>query len=212
VLDALDELGAAGDDQGAAFEHLEEELGDLLFQVVFHSRLAEEEGRFTLAEVARGVHDKLVHRHPHVFGEVDASTSEQVVSNWEAIKKEEKGRTSVTDGIPNSLPALLLSTKLQRKGISVDVRLPDIDADGASVVQRIVALAGALAPADGVESDAPLRIDGETTELLVGDLLFDLANLSRRLGIDPEQALRASALAFRDKIVASETQSTANPL
>ena len=119
VLDALDELAAADDDGAAAYAHLQEELGDLLFQIVFHARLAEEEGWFTLADVARGVHDKRVHRHPHVFGDVDADTAEQVVTNWEAIKQREKGRTSVTDGIPNGLPALMLSTKLQRKALGV---------------------------------------------------------------------------------------------
>ena len=84
----------------SAYAHLQEELGDLLFQIVFHARLADEEGRFDLADVARGVHDKLVHRHPHVFGDVDADSAEQVVTNWEAIKKSEKGRSSVTEGIP----------------------------------------------------------------------------------------------------------------
>ena len=82
----------------------EEELGDLLFQIVFHAHLADEAGRFDLADVARGVHDKLVHRHPHVFGDVDADTAEQVVANWEEIKKAEKGRASVTEGIPPGCP------------------------------------------------------------------------------------------------------------
>jgi tetrapyrrole methylase family protein/MazG family protein len=87
-----------------AYAHLQEELGDLLFQIVFHARLADEEGQFNLADVARGVHDKLVHRHPHVFGDVEADTAEQVVTNWEAIKKTEKGRRSVTEGIPAASP------------------------------------------------------------------------------------------------------------
>ncbi len=84
--------------------HLEEELGDLLFQVYFHATLAAEAGRFTLADVARGVHDKLVSRHPHVFGDVTADTPEEVAANWEALKLAEKGRTSVTEGIPAALP------------------------------------------------------------------------------------------------------------
>jgi tetrapyrrole methylase family protein/MazG family protein len=210
VLDALDGLGAEGGTPGDGYDHLEEELGDLLFQIVFHARLAEEEGRFTLADVARGVHDKLVHRHPHVFGDVDATTAEQVVTNWEAIKKEEKRRSSVTDGIPKSLPALLLSTKLQRKGIAVNLTSPDLDEDAEALAQRVVALAGALGrdggtvASGGGEADAPLSVEVEATQHLVGDLLFSLANLSRRLGVDPEQALRASALAFKDRIVAFE--------
>ncbi len=101
--------------------HLEEELGDLLFQIVFHARLAHEAGQFDLADVARSVHDKLVHRHPHVFGDVDAEDADQVASNWEEIKKSEKGRTSVTEGIPAGLPALMLATKLARKARAVGV-------------------------------------------------------------------------------------------
>ena len=105
----------------AARAHLQEELGDLLFQIVFHARLADEAGRFDLADVARGVHDKLVHRHPHVFGDVAAEDAAQVVTNWEAIKKSEKGRSSVTEGIPAGLPALMLATKLARKARAVGV-------------------------------------------------------------------------------------------
>ena len=99
VLDALADLEETGG-SAAAYAHLEEELGDLLFQIVFHARLAREEDRFDLAGVARGVHDKLVHRHPHVFGDVEATEAEQVVANWEEIKRQEKGRRSVTEGIP----------------------------------------------------------------------------------------------------------------
>ncbi len=128
MLDALAGLGDGDAVTDAdAFAHLQEELGDLLFQIVFHARLADEEGQFDLADVARGVHDKLVHRHPHVFGDVEADTAEQVVTNWEAIKKSEKGRHSVTEGIPAGLPALMLTTKLARKARSVGVE-PDVQA------------------------------------------------------------------------------------
>ena len=82
-------------------DHLEEELGDLLFQVVFHATIAAEEGWFTLADVARGIHDKLVSRHPHVFGDVEVADAAEVASNWERIKAEEKGRASVLDGVPD---------------------------------------------------------------------------------------------------------------
>ena len=117
VLDALASLDRPGADATGA--HLQEELGDLLFQIVFHARLAHEEGRFDLGDVARTVHDKLVHRHPHVFGDVHVEGADEVVSNWEAIKKREKGRASVTEGIPAGLPALMLTTKLARKARSV---------------------------------------------------------------------------------------------
>ena len=95
LVEAIDGLDAAGDD-----EHLIEELGDVLFQVEIHAVIAEQEGRFTMADVARGVHDKLVHRHPHVFGTVEVDGADEVVVNWEAIKRAEKGRTSAVRGDP----------------------------------------------------------------------------------------------------------------
>ena len=126
VLEAIEALDT---EAGEGFEHLEEELGDLLFQVVFHATLAAEEGRFTLADVARGVHDKLVHRHPHVFAGVQADTPDQVVSNWEQIKRAEKGRDSLMDGISDALPSLLYAHKVQRKAASVGID-PALDEDG----------------------------------------------------------------------------------
>ena len=121
---------------------------------MFHARLADEEGRFDLADVARGVHDKLVHRHPHVFGDVEAATAEEVVSNWEAIKKREKGRTSVTEGIPTALPALMLTTKLQRKALAVNLQVPAPGDGPAGLAQQIAALADDLPVV--AEADAPL--------------------------------------------------------
>jgi tetrapyrrole methylase family protein / MazG family protein len=204
VLDALRELDTAqsggGVDTTAPLEHLREELGDLLFQIVFHARLAQEEGRFTLADVARGVHDKLVHRHPHVFGDVEADTAEQVIGNWEEIKKEEKGRASVTEGIPTHLPALLLSTKLQRKALSVGWSGPA--EGGATLGERMEALERIGNVPAG--PDSALDADVAMVER-VGELLFEVADLSRRLGIDPEQALRSRALTFREQVVAFES-------
>ena len=202
VLDALGEMETT--DVDAAAHHLEEELGDLLFQIVFHARLAQEGGQFTLADVARGVHDKLVHRHPHVFGDVVAESADQVVTNWEAIKKQEKGRSSVTEGIPMHLPALLLSTKLQRKAISVGMPDPGLSADAASLVQLLQATEVAV---DGTASSgSDDTLDGDNTEAArqVGELLFGVANLARRLSIDPEQALRGRALQYTAQIQATE--------
>ena len=128
VLEAIDHLDV---DAGEGFELLEEELGDLLFQVVFHSVLAAEEGQFTLADVARGIHDKLYERHPHVFDPSSDPTSiEQLSTDWERRKVTEKGRDSVMDGIPAALPALAYAAKVQKKAASqgVDWReLPGID-------------------------------------------------------------------------------------
>ncbi len=211
VLDALRRVGCHPDrDRGrgcTAGDHLAEELGDLLFQIVFHARLAQEEGLFTLADVARGVHDKLVHRHPHVFGDIDAASAEQVVANWEEIKKEEKGRTSVTEGIPTDLPSLLLSTKLQRKATAVGV--PGLTTTPPDLAARVTALARVETDPAVSGADATLRGENIENERHLGDVLFDLANLARRLGVDPELALRWRALALRDEVVAVEAGSTA---
>ena len=134
------------DGEATAVAHLEEELGDLLFQVYFHATLAAEEGRFTLADVARGVHDKLVARHPHVFGDVTAETADDVATNWEAIKKAEKGRTSVTEGIPAALPALALAAKLQRKATAIGMVLPALADEATRVAGAVTRLSDRAAP------------------------------------------------------------------
>jgi tetrapyrrole methylase family protein / MazG family protein len=169
VLEAIENL-----DQSGGVEHLEEELGDLLFQVVFHATLAAEEGSFTLADVATGIHDKLVRRHPHVFGTVEADTASQVMSNWEQIKREEKGRASIMDGIPGDLPSLLYAHKVQRKAASA-----------------------------GVDVEAACDLNGATDEE-VGALLFGVVALARRAGVDPEAALRATTARFRDDFMEKE--------
>ena len=140
VLDAIELLSTEEDEGYAA---LEEELGDLLFQVVFHATLGAEEGRFTLADVARGIHDKLVLRHPHVFAAVEVDGADEVVANWEAIKKEEKGRDSVFDGIPRGLPALLFALKIEKKAAATGLldRVPppegnDLGAELLAIVTR----------------------------------------------------------------------------
>ncbi len=214
TLDAIEALAAAEPDvPPAVVAHLEEELGDLLFQVLFHATLAAEEGRFTLADVARNVHDKLVRRHPHVFGDAVADTPEEVAARWEVIKKAEKGRTSVTEGIPGSLPALALVAKLQRKAESVGMDLPTLSErlDELSVGAKILG-AGLSGGLSGDLSGAPwpTEASGETLEApaetadAVGRLLFALADAARRLGVDPETALRARATWFRRQVEASE--------
>jgi len=152
VLEAIEALDL---ETGEGFEHLEEELGDLLFQVVFHATLAAEEGHFTLADVARGIHDKLVHRHPHVFADVQADTPAQVVSNWEQIKQAEKGRASLMDGIGEGLPSLLYAHKVQRKAASVGLE-PVAGADEEGVGAELFALVDRCRRAQ-VDPEAALR-------------------------------------------------------
>jgi len=197
---AGDRDGDGDDREATAVAHLEEELGDLLFQVYFHATLAAEEGRFTLADVARGVHDKLVSRHPHVFGDVTAETADDVAANWEAIKKVEKGRSSVTEGIPVALPALALAAKLQRKATAIGMVLPSLAAEATRVADGAARLAeeardGAGPVADG-EGGARQRADE------VGGLLFAAVGVARALGIDPETALLSRSAAFRGEVEA----------
>ena len=200
VLDALSAVAAAEDARAPV--HLEEELGDLLFQIVFHARLADEEGQFDLAGVARTVHDKLVHRHPHVFAGTDAGSADQVLSNWEAIKKTEKGRASVTEGIPTGMPALMLTSKLARKARSVGLEPDDPNGthDASTRLRELSERAAGATP----HADDPLDPGGDDVERDVGALLFAVATLAQRVGVDPEQALRERALSLRAAIVAAE--------
>jgi tetrapyrrole methylase family protein/MazG family protein len=185
VLEAIDHLDA---ETGEGMEHLEEELGDLLFQVLFHSQLATEEGWFTLADVATTVHDKLHARHPHVFGDVTVEGADEVVRNWEQIKKDEKARESVFDGVPAALPALLQAAKVQKKAAT----LAEQGVDVASAA-HVALPAAALVAADESPSD--------TT---IGDLLFAVVDLARLAGVDPENALRTSTTRYRDAARAAE--------
>ena len=121
--EVLEAIEALDESTGEGYHHVEEELGDLLFQVVFHATIAAERGAFTLDDVARGIHEKLVNRHPHIFAGVDVDGPDEVVRNWEQIKKAEKGRTSVMDGIPGNLPALLYAHKVLRKASSIGVEI-----------------------------------------------------------------------------------------
>jgi len=156
VLEALDAVGDGGPDADpAAYEHLEEELGDLLFQIVFHTTLATEAGFFGLGDVARGVHEKLVHRHPHVFGAVEVDGADDVVANWEQIKKAEKGRSSVFDGMPADLPALLYALKVTKKAATFG-EVPD--PSDPSLGGQLLALVAAARAADGdVDPETELR-------------------------------------------------------
>ena len=181
TLEALDLLVETDDDDPALdqrFADLQEELGDLLYQIFFHSIIATEQGWFNVAEVAQGIHDKLYERHPHVFQGEDLTT-EELSQRWEASKRVEKGRASVMDGIPAALPALLYATKVQKKAVAIGQQLP--------------------------ESEVELSA---TDEPELGELLFSVVELSRSLGIDAEDALRRHAMSFADKVRSTEAELT----
>lgn len=190
LVDAIEGLDA---DDPTTDEHLIEELGDLLYQIEFHATIAEQAGRFTIADVTAGIHDKLVRRHPHVFGDADgnpvpvADTGE-VLANWEAIKRAEKGRTSVFDGVAGSLPSLSYAFQVQRKAAKVGFDWPDV----AGALPKVAEEAGELRDAiDGGDADA--------TADELGDLLFAVVNVARHLHVDPEAALRAATRKFRQR-------------
>jgi len=187
VLEAIDHLDEA---TGEGFDELEEELGDLLFQVVFHATLGAEEGRFTLADVARGISEKLIGRHPHVFGDVEAGSMDEVLSRWDQLKKAEKGRESVMDGIPATLPALLYALKVQRRAASEGFAWRDLLAPDPSD------------PGDAPDPGAAAGNDGADTE--VAERLLALVDEAERSGVDPESALRVAAERIRDRCRALE--------
>jgi XTP/dITP diphosphohydrolase len=140
---------------GTDDDHLEEELGDLLFQVVLHSAIARERGAFTLADVARGITEKLRERHPHVFGDETVSSADEVAARWEARKRDQKGRSSVFDGIPAALPSLLYADKVLRKAadLGVVVEPAAVEDDLGELLLGLVAAARAA----GVDPEVALR-------------------------------------------------------
>ncbi|WP_374449298.1 nucleoside triphosphate pyrophosphohydrolase [Stella sp.] len=170
------------------FDGLRDELGDLLFQVVFHSRMAEELGRFGFAEVADAISDKMVRRHPHIFG--NAADGSGDATHWEALKEAERAARagdrlqSVLDGVPAALPALVRADKLQRRAARVGFDWPDADAVLPKIDEELAEIAEARAA-------APDRVAEE-----VGDLLFSVVNLARKLNIDAEVALRKANSKF----------------
>jgi tetrapyrrole methylase family protein/MazG family protein len=187
TYETLEAIEALNEETGEGYEHLEEELGDLLFQVYFHAVIAAEAGQFTIADVARGVHDKLVHRHPHVFGAVTADTAEEVLVNWEQIKQAEKGRTSLMEGIPGNLPSLAYAAKVQRKAASVGFDWADVRGALPKVTEELHELTEVM------------DTDADRTREELGDLLFAVVNVARHLDVDPEAALRAATAKFRGR-------------
>ncbi len=176
--------------------HLQEELGDLLLQVIFHSELAEEAGRFNLDDVARGISDKLVRRHPHVFAQSDAATSDAVLTQWDEIKRAEKGdeEQPYLHSIGKGLPALLRAAKLQKKASKVGFDWPDETGVLAKIREELDELEAAL------QTDDCRHIDEE-----LGDLMFSVVNLIRFRKADPEVLMAAANTKFETRFAAMES-------
>jgi tetrapyrrole methylase family protein/MazG family protein len=179
VLDAIEEGGP---------DHLREELGDLLLQVVFHAQLAEDDGQFDVDAVARTITEKLVRRHPHVFAGARAGSASEVLRNWETIKREQEGRTDPLAGIPSALPALQLAAKLQK-------RVAEAGLDGPEAASPLAAVRQALEEADGAAEPAE-------REQALGELLFAVVALAGERGVEPEAALRRTARRYRARFAA----------
>ncbi len=173
---------------------LEEELGDLLLQPVFFAEMATEKGLFTIADSLDAINQKLVRRHPHIFGDAKAETPEEVLVRWNEIKKQEKEERgvptakSVLDGVPKNLPALMEADKVSHKAAGLGFDWPDVDGVLAKVREEAEELASARKTQDAKQVEHEL-----------GDLLFTIVNLARYLKVDPEQALRKSTGRFRGR-------------
>ncbi len=199
VLDAL-AVHVPGD--AASEAHLKEELGDLWLQVVFHARLAEERGAFDLDDIERAIVDKLVRRHPHVFGEVEVAGAEGVVANWEAIKSQEraaKGESAerrLLDGLAASLSPLEEAMEIGRRCAKVGFEWPDLDGVMDKVAEELDELRA--------ESE-PQRVEEE-----FGDLLFSLIQWARFKGLDPDRALRRQMMRFKGRFEKVEDDARAH--
>jgi tetrapyrrole methylase family protein / MazG family protein len=169
-------------------DKIRDELGDLLFQIIFHARIAEEAGQFTINDVITAIHEKMTRRHPHVFGGETLTTAEEVVSNWEDIKRREKGhedRKSILEGVPKELPALLRAHRLQERAARVGF-------DWAHLNEALPKLDEEIAEfKESLRSEDAGKIEEE-----LGDVFFMLVNLSRFLGVNPEDALRKTISKF----------------
>ena len=183
-------------------EHLKEELGDVLLQVVFHARMEQEAGRFDLDAVADGVCKKLIYRHPHVFGEVSVSGTGEVLSNWEELKRTEKGQATNTDALESvarSLPALWRAEKVQKKAKKAGFDWPEVSGALDKLSEELAELKAAVAQGTNVAEE-------------LGDLLFSAVNVSRFLDVDCEDALNQATDKFINRFRKVEEQAGDRPM
>ena len=202
VLEETYELLAAMDKPEDKANHIEE-LGDVLLQVMFQSVMAEQEKRFTFDDVANAIADKLVHRHPHVFGNVEAKDSATVLKNWEQIKQMEhkkEARHSALDGVPPVLPGLLKAQRTQEKAARVGFDWKDATGPMAKIEEELTELKAEVAAR---KSKSPA--DSEHVKEELGDLLFSVCNLARHLGVDSESALEGTTSKFARRFRAVES-------
>jgi len=187
-----------------AWPDLKDELGDLLLQVLFYAQMASEAGHFTIADVAANLNAKLIRRHPHIFGDVEATDSQTVLRNWEQIKREEKRASgkqqgSMLDDIPRTMPAMLEAGKLGARAAKVGFDWPNADGLFDKLQEEIAELQAELPP-------AATKPTSPAAEEELGDLLFTAVNLARHLKLDPESALRSSNAKFRRRFAAMESE------
>jgi ATP diphosphatase len=190
-----------------AWPDLKDELGDLLLQVLFYAQMASEAGYFTIEDVAANLNAKLIRRHPHIFGDTEATDSDAVLRNWEQIKRQEKeqkataqtavAQTSMLDDIPRSMPAMMEASKLGSRAAKVGFDWPDATGLFDKLHEEIAELKAELAP-------SKKTVSTDAVEEEFGDLLFTAANLARHLKIDSESALRTANAKFRHRFAAME--------
>ena len=182
-------------------DKLLDELGDLLFQVYFLALLLQEQGQGDLEQAARGIHAKLVARHPHVFGDAEAATAGRVRERWEQLKTEQEGREGIFHDVPATLPALLQARKVQRRAVAVGFEYPDVAGALEDLRSELAELEAELA---GREEPAPEQPPDERVADELGDLLFAAVNVARRLNVDPELELRRASERFVARVEKAE--------
>ncbi len=200
TFDAIQEAEQTGDTR-----NLTEELGDVLLQVVFHSTIAKEKGDFTIDEVVQGVTEKLILRHPHVFGEAELKTAHDVLQNWDELKKAqqkasgkvEKTKESILEDVPVHFPALLEGQKLTKKAAKVKFDWENVEQIFEKLTEETVELKDAIEKNENIEEE-------------IGDLLFVVVNLARKLDVDAETALKKTNRKFRERFKFIETELKTN--